>query len=398
MLQYDNSKQSSITNILVIGDVMVDRYWLGTPQALAEEASVAVLAVDSTEDRAGGAANVALNIRKLGGQVAILAPLGQDQDGVALGEILTAAGIEQYWQYSSRTSTITKHRMLSNKQQLVRVDFEQRSCPIELNAHTKSKIANHSVIVCSDYNKGALDKCAEIITYAKSLGKIVLVDPKGKDFSKYHNATMLTPNYKEFTEVVGEIESNNKTLFHSKAFQLIHKLELDYLLVTCGADGMALFDVNNFCYTASSYANQVYDVTGAGDTVLASLAVSLVNHEDKIAAVERASHAAAVVVSKVGTGYATKEEVDLQVAQSISKNTNNNPKRQHHIIYNWPMNIDRLRIDEINELTKLKKQRTDRLIVNLDMNKYNSTNSVHTFEQLAYMISKISIVDSVIHS
>jgi D-beta-D-heptose 7-phosphate kinase/D-beta-D-heptose 1-phosphate adenosyltransferase len=398
------------TGILVIGDVMLDRYWFGVPKALAEEAPVAVLTVNKSEDRAGGAANVAINIKKLSGDinVAILAPLGQDNDGAKLKDILTRENIQQYWQYknmshvTSAATTITKHRMLSRKQQLVRVDFEQKYHPIELNQTTKDIINNYKVIVCSDYNKGSLDNCQEIIAYARSLGKLVLVDPKGIDFTKYQTATMLTPNYKEFTDVVGHDILN----FDRNAYNLINKLELEYLLVTCGSDGMILYGKNNFKYSASSYANQVYDVTGAGDTVIASIAVSLANDQDKIDATERASHAAAVVVSKVGTGHVTIEEINNQIAKyndtqetSIIKNKIFNISSEQELndfknstnnnIYYWDWKAEVINATHIKNLLKLK-----------DNNDKLNPNSISVVlknnEQLAYMISKISIVDKVI--
>lgn len=391
---------STVVNILVIGDVMIDRYWFGVPKELADEASVAVLAINSAEDRAGGAANVALNIKKLGGEVAILAPLGQDADGVILTDMMRREGITQYWQYGN-SATIVKHRMLSKKQQLLRVDFEQKYCPLELTQDVKNIIATHKVIIFSDYDKGSLENCQKIIAYARSLGLIVLVDPKGANFSRYQSATMLTPNYKEFVGEVGQVEMQETASFHKKAFNLLKKLELDYLLVTCGADGMVLFGPENFVYSARSYANQVYDVTGAGDTVLASLAVSLCKNEDKSYAIERASHAAAVVVSQVGTGFATKEEVDNQIARHYSETEENYHIKgfsdsNDRVIYIWPEDCSLLTTKEIEEMLLLKQNNPKaRLTVRLSQKKTTQYQALHTKEQLLYMISKISLVDEV---
>ncbi len=395
-----HNSTSTAFNILVIGDVMIDRYWFGVPKALADEASVAVLAINSAEDRAGGAANVALNIKKLGGGVAVLAPLGQDSDGVILTDMMRREGITQYWQYGN-SATIVKHRMLSKKQQLLRVDFEQKYCPLELTQDVKDIIALHKVIICSDYDKGSLENCRKIIAYAKSLGLIVLVDPKGTNFSRYQNATMLTPNYKEFVGEVGQVDVQNTAGFHKKAFNLLQKLDLEYLLVTCGADGMVLFGPEHFVYSARSYANQVYDVTGAGDTVLASLAVSLSKNEDKTYAIERASHAAAVVVSRVGTGFATKEEVDNQIARHYSENEENYHIKKfsgsnNRVIYTWPEDRSLLTTNEVEEMLLLKQNNPNaKLTVRLSQKNSPQYQALHTKEQLLYMISKISLVDEV---
>ena len=403
--------------ILILGDVMVDRYWFGQPTALAEESPVAVLSIHNAQDRAGGAANVALNIKNLGGQAAILAPIGQDKDGESLKAILSSNGIAQHWIYANN-KTITKQRILSAHQQLVRVDFEQKYHPIELNDETKEIIAQYKVIVCSDYNKGSLVNCAQIISYAKSLGKIVIADPKGLDFAKYQDAHMLTPNYKEFTDVVGSVK--DQLDFDTKAYNLINKLDLDYLLVTCGKDGMVLFGRDKFKYSASSYANQVYDVTGAGDTVIASLAVSLANNEEYAHAIERASHAAAVVVSKVGTDVVTLDEINDQLAQLADNNelkvenkiiritaetssteyNNLIQSIEHHaekVIYHWVSDVGLFDSANIKAIIALKEAEQKKIFVILKFNYKSATDTAHTPEQLAYMISKIKIIDKVIY-
>ncbi len=406
-----NQKTLTSPAILVIGDVMVDRYWFGSPNSLAAEAPVAVLGINSVEDRAGGAANVALNIKKLGGNVAILAPLGRDEVGESLKKILTQEGVSQEWIYGEK-QTICKHRILSEHQQLVRVDFEQKYNPIQLNDQIKEIIREYDVIVCSDYSKGSLNFSAQIISFANSIDKIVIVDPKGLDFTQYQDAYLLTPNYKEFTDIVGVIK--DQVDFDLKAYNLLNKLNLEYLLVTCGKDGMILYGKNKFKYSASSYASQVYDVTGAGDTVIASLAISLANKEDKIQAIERASHAAAVVVSKLGTYFVTEAEINQQMEQLLDNNSqaldkackifvfeNNQQysqlldKYSDHVVYKWSSQQGLFEAEHIKNIIALQHQDEKKILVILDINK--NTKAAHTSEELAYMISKISIVDKVLY-
>jgi len=413
-----NNNHVNKTNILVIGDIMVDRYWFGFPKALSKDAPVAVLSINTSEDRPGGAANVALNIKKFGSKVALLAPIGNDKDGDNLKNILTTEGIEQHWIYNDN-KTITKHRILSNKQQLVRIDFEKKYNPIPLDDEIKKIINSYKVIVCSDYNKGTLDNCAEIICYAKTKGKIVIVDPKGLNFGKYQEAFMLTPNYKEFTDVVGAI--NNQHDFDTKAYNLINKLELQYLLVTCGKDGMILFGRDKFKYSTNSYANQVYDVTGAGDTVLAQMAISFANDESKEQAVELASHAAAIVISKVGTGFVTDTEINNQIAQFTSENeaeledkivkfelqedynnfVDNIANLENSYIYNWTSFKNLFEIEHVKKINALKELYSNIFVI-LDLEQQNSQetlkiNNVHSQSELAYMISKISAVNKVLY-
>lgn len=395
---------------------MLDRYWFAKPVSLAIEAPVPVVSISTNEYRAGGAANVALNIKKLGGDVAILAPLGADNFGAVLSSILDAAGIKQHWLYDTEVNTITKHRVLTHKQQFLRVDFEQHYKPITINHIILDLIAEYDVIVCSDYNKGSLLNIAQIIESAKSLNKLVLVDPKGNDFTKYKNATIITPNHKEFTEIVGDIVDAED--FDNKAYELLNATKLEYLLVTCGSEGMILFGKNNYRYSAISYAQQVYDVTGAGDTVLASLAVSLSQNEAYSMAVERASHAAACVVSQVGTGFVTKEQIDNQMLNYFNQNNKKN------VVHNKIISI--AKIEELQKLDPAafvdcayylyniinakdhvitKKRIADIIALNNDKvciilsNKLNDVkHNLYNLEEIAYILSKIAVVRTVIYS
>jgi rfaE bifunctional protein kinase chain/domain len=414
---------SSTNSILVIGDVMLDKYWHSSSSTLSEEAFAAAVVVDSTDYRAGGAANVALNIKMLAKSttdVTVLAPLGQDDNGSILKNIINKANINACWQYNSITTTITKHRILNNNQQVVRVDFEKRYEPISLNETVKQIISEHKVIVLSDYNKGTLDLVSEIINYARSLHKIILVDPKGHDFNKYKGATLLTPNYKEYTDIVGFEDLDGK------AYKLIEQLGLDNLLVTLGAAGMTLYNKDLSSYHACSYAEQVYDVTGAGDTVIASLAVSLAEDTDKIKSIEYASYAAALVVSQIGTGYATRPAVKQLMAQcefrqakqlrqndkvfsitsrhdlaSLTDLLNSKQNLNKVIIYYWDYQKDNiLNADNIAKLITVHNQnQLQQLWIvisnNLNLAKFNPT---HNIEDLAYCLGQLATTDKIIYS
>ena len=405
--------------ILVIGDVMLDKYWHSSASALAEDAPVAAVTVDNTEYRAGGATNVALNIKQLCDsniEVAILAPIGKDADGNKLVSILNKLDIVAHWQISDHNQTITKHRIITDNQQLVRVDFEQKYQPIELNNETKALIEQYKVIVISDYNKGTLDHAADIIQYARSLNKIVLADPKGHDFSKYKNATLLTPNLKEFSAIVGEVSKNN---IHQKALLLLQELELEHLLVTLSADGMTLYNKDGSYYHACSYADHVYDVTGAGDTVIASLAVSLNNDINKFEAIEYASHAAALVVSQLGTGFTTPQAVKQLMtikAQSIGKVENGN--KIVHVtnsdqlrqlkellltplvkIFNWDYKFNNiLTVQNVQALQQIAEKSKIEKICVIITNNVGSEKQSHSVEELAYMLSILEVTDKVVYS
>lgn len=407
--------QNQISGILVIGDVMLDKYWHSSSKTLSEEAPVASVVVDKTDYRAGGAANVVLNIKMLakkGTKVGILAPLGQDNDGNILNEIISQADIFSYWQYSHLAATITKHRILTNSQQVVRVDFETNYPPIVLNNALKEIIADYKVIVLSDYNKGTLNAVSEIISYARSLNKIILVDPKGQDFNKYKGATLLTPNYKEYTDVVGQDHLDDK------AYKLIKKLELDNLLVTLGAAGMTLYNKNLNYYHACSYAEQVYDVTGAGDTVIASLAVSLEQDTPRTKAIEYASYAAALVVSQIGTCYATRLAVkQLMTERELNKTRlsiqdskivsithptevrelfNNNQFINNIKIIYW--NYVKDNVLNANNLKNLIHGQQQSWVIIDNYDHAQIVDCAHNLEELAYCLSQVAAVNKVIYS
>lgn len=295
--------------VLVVGDVMLDRYWTGTAQRISPEAPVPVLKVLDQEDRLGGAANVAANLRQLGVQCGLLGLLGNDEAGKSVEDLLQKLDIKSYCVHDSRIKTITKLRLLSQNQQMLRLDFEELISLKDsdlLEQNFIQALDDYDVVVFSDYAKGSLHKVSLLIERAKDLNKIVLVDPKGLDFSRYANADVITPNQKEFTQVVGEINAE-LTLEH-KARILRQELNVTNLLITRGEHGMYLqTEAHN--HQVKTVAKEVHDVTGAGDTVVAVLAASLAVGESINSAMELANIAAGVVVAKVGTSTLTPDEL-----------------------------------------------------------------------------------------
>lgn len=406
-------------SILVLGDVMLDKYWFSQANELASEAPVLNINIDAEQYRAGGAANVALNITQLakpGTNIAILAPLGLDKDGDILSGILEGAGINCYWQHNG-SQTITKHRIISQKKQLVRVDFEDQNSPIELTPEVKNLIDSYKVIVISDYNKGALSSVQQIIAYAKAKDKYILVDPKGSDFTKYSSATLLTPNLSEFTSIVGEINSEKD--LDQKANKLIDMLELESILVTRSADGMTFYSKDGDKYHACSYAEDVYDVTGAGDTVIASLAVSFSDNNNINTAIEYASHAAALVVSQVGTASVSRDDVaaNMLLNKSLIDNININDKlinfiSEEDFIEYLVCNIsDNSKVKNIliwdgsknniltakntSQLISLHNQSISIILVCTDT---DASRSAHSLSELATMLASLKSVARVLYS
>lgn len=299
----------SQAKILVIGDIMLDRYWHGGTSRISPEAPVQVVNVDQTEDRAGGAGNVALNIASLGGQVTLCGITGDDEAAASLKSILQSKGVACAFDKRAHQNTITKLRVVSRNQQLIRLDFEK---DFDLHhgialADIESLIKQHDTIVLSDYGKGTLKNTQEIIRLAKKLEKPVIADPKGSDFSPYQGATLITPNQSEFEAIVGAIKSD-QALFE-KGHQLRQTLELDSLLVTRSEKGMALFETKQEPYLLPTQAREVYDVTGAGDTVVAALAASIAAGLSKVDATQIANLAAGIVVGKLGTATASLQEL-----------------------------------------------------------------------------------------
>ena len=296
--------------VLVVGDVMLDRYYHGSATRISPEAPVPVVRVNNQEDRPGGAGNVALNIAALGGAATLVGVVGADATAKDLGSRLAAAGVRCEFLESADKPTITKLRVISQHQQLLRMDFEQQfdaADVADLGARFDSMLDNAQVVIVSDYAKGALQDVPSLINAAKSKGKPVIVDPKGSDFEKYRGATLITPNLLEFETVVGAC-ANEKELVE-KGLALMLKLDLEAILITRGENGMTLLRPDSPELHLPARAQEVFDVTGAGDTVISVLAASLAAGEGFAEATALANLAASLAVGKLGTAAISGPEL-----------------------------------------------------------------------------------------
>ena len=296
--------------VLVVGDVMLDRYWFGSVDRISPEAPVPVLAVNREESRAGGAANVAHNILALGAKANLLSVVGNDDAGREIEEILNGYGATTTLKIDQTVKTVVKHRMVAQNQQLLRADFDQKPSDeilAQCLSDYKQALDQADVVILSDYGKGGLQHVSTMIELARSKKLSVIVDPKGNDYSRYKGASLLTPNMKEFTAVVGEINSEQELT--EKANDLREKLELDYLLVTRSERGMSLFSAGEQQTDSPARAREVYDVSGAGDTVIALMALVIVSDFTDAERLALANTVAGIVVGKVGTAVASIDEV-----------------------------------------------------------------------------------------
>jgi len=296
--------------VLVIGDLMLDRYWHGDTSRISPEAPVPVVRVGDAEERAGGSGNVALNIAALGANIEVMGYTGDDEAADALQEILESASVTCAFERIPGSRTVTKLRVISRHQQLIRLDFEdgfveQRSDM--LAARATKLMANAGAVVLSDYGKGTLRDIPALIAAARAANTPVLIDPKGTDFSDYKGATLITPNMSEFEAVVGHCSSDEDV--EAKGMQLLEELDLDALLVTRSERGMTLLQKGLPVIHLPTKAREVFDVTGAGDTVIAMLAAAIAAGEDLAHAMALSNLAAGVVVAKLGTATVTPAEL-----------------------------------------------------------------------------------------
>ncbi|WP_241659751.1 D-glycero-beta-D-manno-heptose-7-phosphate kinase [Sphingomonas glacialis] len=295
--------------IIVVGDVMLDEYWFGDVQRISPEAPVPIVRIARSEERPGGAANVARNIVALGASATLLSVVGADSAADRLRTVLTEAGIDHRLQTDPHIRTTVKLRVIGQQQQMLRIDFEDapsREVLDQKRAEFEQSLDAADLVVFSDYRKGALEHVEELIRRVRARGKPVLVDPKGDEYGRYTGATVLTPNRAEFTAVAGSW--NTQEEFESKAQALRRHLELDALLVTMSEQGMMLVREGSVLHRPAQ-AREVFDVSGAGDTVIAALAVMLAAGATWERTVDFANAAAGIVVSKLGTSVATFEEV-----------------------------------------------------------------------------------------
>jgi len=300
--------------VLVVGDVMLDRYWQGSTSRISPEAPVPVVRVGSTEDSPGGAGNVALNIAALGGAATLVGLVGDDEAGLGLQARLAAAGVLCDFEKVPGKPTITKLRVVSRHQQLIRLDFEEKFEPehaAAVNRRASKLLADTDILIVSDYAKGALACVSELISAAVKAGVKVLVDPKGTDFSRYRGATLLTPNLSEFEQVVGECASEEELV--AKGRQLLETLSLEALLVTRGEHGMSLIRASEPELHIPARARDVYDVTGAGDTVISVLGTALAAGAALPEAVALSNIAAGLAVTRVGTVAISGPELRREV-------------------------------------------------------------------------------------
>lgn len=299
----------SKTRLLVVGDVMLDRYWFGDTERISPEAPVPVVQVAKIDERLGGAANVARNASALGAQTSILGVVGQDEAGKRVEQLLQENGVDSQLQVDANVPTTVKLRVIARQQQLIRLDFEETPSRNSLDEKLKrfeSLLPRIDVVILSDYGKGALEQVSAMIAMAKEHQKPVLVDPKGDIYSKYKGATILTPNRGELRQVIGQW-SNEEDLV-KRAQALRQDLELNALLLTRSEDGMTLFTGQGVSHVRAQ-AREVFDVSGAGDTVIAALAVSIAAGWSLERAMALANRAGGIVVGKLGTATVTAEEL-----------------------------------------------------------------------------------------
>ena len=299
----------SKASILVVGDVMLDRYWFGDVQRISPEAPVPVVRVTRSDERLGGAANVARNAAALGAGVALVGVVGDDEPGRRIEAMAGEAGIDCRLARDAALPTTIKLRVIGRQQQLLRIDFEQApgdaTLARKLDA-VRELLPRTQVLVLSDYGKGSLAQIEEIVRGAREAGKLVIVDPKGDDYSRYRGVTVLTPNRAELREVVGAWRDEADLV--ERAQRLRRSLEIRYLLLTRSEEGMTLFS-DEGAVTVPAQAREVYDVSGAGDTVVAVLAVMLAAGRPAEEAMRLANRAGGIVVGKLGTAAVSLQEL-----------------------------------------------------------------------------------------
>lgn len=296
--------------LLVAGDVMLDRYWYGSTSRISPEAPVPVVTVNDIENRAGGAANVALGLAALGVQTRLCGKIGTDEAGEALEQLLRASGIGCALERSAQRPTITKLRVISHHQQMIRLDFEAEAGPeaaLSPGAFA-TELSQADAVVLSDYAKGALHEVQELIALARKAGKPVLVDPKQQDFSVYRGATLITPNRAEFERAAGRYRDLNELV--AKGLELIERMDWQAMLLTRGEEGMTLLERGKPALHIPAQAHEVFDVTGAGDTVIAVLAAAMAAGATLPDAARLANVAAGIVVGKLGTATVSLAELE----------------------------------------------------------------------------------------
>jgi rfaE bifunctional protein kinase chain/domain len=304
-----NRAQFAKTNLLVVGDVMLDRYWFGDSDRISPEAPVPVVQVSKVDERLGGAANVARNVAALGANTTILGVVGEDEAGNRIGELLRQSGVNSQLEVDPKVPTTVKLRVIARQQQLIRLDFEETPSQTALEqklARFEKALGTSDVLILSDYGKGALSQVSTMIEYARAQNKVILVDPKGEDYEKYRGATLITPNRSELRQVVGRWADEDDLT--RRAQDLRRSLGIQALLLTRSEEGMSMFTDQGVSHVRAQ-AREVFDVSGAGDTVIATLAVALAAQWPLDRAMVLANRAGGIVVGKLGTATVTSEEL-----------------------------------------------------------------------------------------
>jgi rfaE bifunctional protein kinase chain/domain len=306
----------SRVRVLIAGDVMLDRYWFGDVSRISPEAPVPIVLVQKTDERPGGAANVARNITSLAGGATLLSVVGRDEAGDSLERLLAGENVRASLHRDADFSTTVKLRVIGHQQQLLRIDFERAPSHEVLEAKLddyERLVADADAVVLSDYGKGCLVHCGRMIEIARRQGKPVLVDPKGSEYGRYRGATLLTPNRGEFRDVAGRWK--DEADLTRRAQQLRADLGLEALIVTRSEEGMSLFTAAESWHEPTQ-AREVYDVSGAGDTVIAVLALMIASGADLHAAMRVANHAAGIVVGKLGTAVVHRPELEASLSNT----------------------------------------------------------------------------------
>jgi len=302
-------QQLQQASVLVVGDVMLDRYWYGNVERISPEAPVPVVRITREEERQGGAANVAYNVVSLGAKASLLSVVGDDEASRKLEALVAATGIETHFGRDPDLKTTVKLRIIGRQQQLLRLDFENTPKTELLASQTASfarLLKEHQVVLFSDYGKGGLAHVSDMIAQARALGKPILIDPKGSDFSRYREATVITPNRAELQQVIGPWLTEAE--LQDRCENLRQKLGLQAILLTRSEEGMTLFDAQGAEHV-SAQARDVFDVTGAGDTVIATLATAVAAGLSLRQALPLSNRAGGLVVGKFGTAALSYEEL-----------------------------------------------------------------------------------------
>jgi D-glycero-beta-D-manno-heptose-7-phosphate kinase len=306
---HPSRERLAAARVLVVGDAMLDRYWFGAVDRISPEAPVPIVRINREEERLGGAANVALNVKTLGAQTTLVTVVGTDEPARRLRQLLEERGVTALLGSDAQLFTIVKLRVIGRAQQLIRVDFENQpdhEVLASMAAEYERVLPAHDAVLFSDYGKGGLTHITAMIEKARGLGKPVLVDPKGHDYSRYAGATVITPNRAELAQVIGPWTSAAE--LEAKAEKLRREVGIEGLLLTRSEDGMSLFDAAGHTQVPAA-AREVFDVTGAGDTVIATLAAMLACGLGLREALPIANRAGGIVVGKFGTAAVSYDEL-----------------------------------------------------------------------------------------